>query len=105
MKGPRYKFPRKDSCKISDRAVWCTAERVLSLYNQANKKIAKRLSKSVKNWFISEAEKTGWAGCHFLPDVQSGNGAGCILFIPPQQLNISINVTKRILVLEAENTQ
>jgi hypothetical protein len=97
-----FKFPTPTSCKLKDRAVLCTAERILSLYNQTTGKDAQRISKSVKSWFASQAPLYGWAGCHFLPEVQSGHGAGCVLFVPPQQLNVNIQITKTTLVLQAE---
>lgn len=81
----------------------CPAERILNIYNQSTGENAQRISKSVKSWFAAEAPKAGWAGVHFLPEVQSGHGAGCVLFIPPQQLNVSIKVTETTLVLTAEN--
>lgn len=97
-----FKFPTPAFCKLKDRAVLCTAERILAVYNQATGKEAQRISKSVKKWFASEASKHGWAGGHFLPEVQSGHGAGCVLFVPPQQVNLSIKVKSTTLVLEAE---
>ena len=100
--GRKYKFPDPDSCKLKDRAVLCTAERMLAIYNQANDADAKRISKSVRAWFANEARDAGWAGVHFLPEVQSGHGAGCVLFIPPKQVNVSIRVSEQTLVLTAE---
>ncbi len=98
-----FKFPTPKSCKIKDRAVLCTAERILALYNQATGKSAQRITKNVKMWFAEEAPKHGWAGGHFLPEVQSGHGAGCVLFTPPQQVNVSIKIKNTTLVLEAES--
>lgn len=97
-----FKFPTPASCKLKDRAVLCTAERILALYNQATGKDAKRIAKNVKLWFSAEAPKHGWAGGHFLPEVQSGHGAGCVLFVPPSQVNVTVKVKKTTLVLEAE---
>lgn len=102
MVGPKFKFPTPASCKLKDRAVLCTAERILALYNQFTAKNAKRISKNVKKWFAQEAQKMGWAGGHFLPEVQSGHGAGCVLFIAPPKVNVSIKVKKTTLVLQAE---
>jgi len=100
--GRRYKFPTPASCKLKDRAVLCTAERILALYNQETGEDAKRIAKAVKKWFASEAIKHGWAGGHFLPEVQSGHGAGCVLFVPPSKVNVTVTVTKTTLVLNAE---
>lgn len=99
---PEFKFPTPKSCKLKDRAVLCTAERILALYSQATDKDAKRISKNVKKWFASQAPLHGWAGGHFLPEVQSGHGAGCVLFVPPPQVNINVKVTNTTLVLLAE---
>lgn len=99
---PDFKFPTPKSCKLKDRAVLCTAERILALYNQATGTKAQRISKSVKTWFASQAPLHGWAGGHFLPEVQSGHGAGCVLFVPPQHVNVNIKVTTTTLVLQAE---
>ena len=81
----------------------CNAERILDLYNQSNQKPYQRITKTVKKWFAAEAKSHGWAGGHFVPDAQSGHGAGCVLFVPPQQVNVSIKVKKTTLVLEAES--
>ena len=99
---PSYKFPTPTTCKLKDRAVLCTAERILAVYNQATSKDAQRITKNVKKWFASEAKNHGWAGGHFLPEVQTGHGAGCVLFVPPQQINLTIKVKSTTLVLEAE---
>lgn len=98
-----FKFPTPTSCKLKDRAALCTAERILALYNQETGKDAKRISKSVKQWFASEATNHGWAGGHFLPEVQSGHGAGCVLFVPPPKVNINVQIKNTTLVLEAES--
>lgn len=98
----KFKFPTPKSCKLKDRAVLCTAERLLALYNQENEKDAKRISKAVKKWFVAEAKANGWAGGSFLPEVQSGHGAGCVLFVPPQKVNVNVVVTNTTLVLKAE---
>jgi hypothetical protein len=100
--GKKYKFPIPASCKLKDRAVLCTAERVLAVYNQETRKNAKRIAKAVKKWFASEATQHGWAGAHFLPEVQSGHGAGCVLFVPPSKINVTVTVTTKTLVLNAE---
>jgi hypothetical protein len=99
----KFKFPDPKSCKLKDRAVLCTAERILNIYNQVNGEDAQRISKNVKIWFAKEAANSHWAGVHFLPEVQSGHGAGCVLFVPPRQLNLSVTVTEKTLVLMAES--
>lgn len=100
--GRRLKFPTPALCKLKDRAVLCTAERILALYNQETGEDAQKIAKKVKRWFSAEAIKQGWAGGHFLPEAQTGHGAGCVLFIPPQQTNIMVTITETTLVLTAE---
>ena len=105
MPGPKFKFPTPSTCKLQDQAVLCTSDRILSLYNQGTGKDAKRISKNVKKWFTEEAEKSGWAGRKFLPEVQSGHGAGCVLFVPPTQVNVNIQITEKMLVLNAADVE
>jgi hypothetical protein len=97
-----FVFPSPASCKPKDRAVLCTAERIIKLYNQSNTDQAQRISKKVKRWFADTAAKRGWAGAHFLPEVQSGHGAGCVLFLPPTSVNVTVLVKNTTLVLEAQ---
>ena len=100
---PNYKFPTPGSCKLKDNAVLCTSDRILALYNQATGKSQQRITQPVKNWFAEEAQRNGWAGGHFLPEVQSGHGAGCVLFVPPREVNVSIEVTEKMLILDADD--
>jgi len=102
-KGRKFIFPNPNQCTAANPAMLCPAERVLNLYNQATAKSAQRIAKSVREWFAKTAQQNGWAGVHFLPEVQSKHGAGCVLWPPPQQINVSINVTNQILVLKAEH--
>ena len=102
MAGRNYKFPTPASCKLKDGAVLCDAERILALYNQATGKEQKRITDPVKQWFLGQLLARGWAGGHFLPEVQSGHGAGCVLFVPPQQVNVSVKVTQNMLILRAD---
>ena|ERR1700720_2484314 len=103
VKGRKYKFPNPKECKPSARAMLCPAERVMKLYNQGTGKNGRRISKTVREWFAARAQQRGWAGVHFLPEVQSNHGAGCVLWPPPQQINVSVTVTEKILVLKAEH--
>jgi len=99
--GRRYKFPSPNDVKASQRAVLCPADRVIALYNQdsGHPKRAVRFSKKVRDWFFNEAQRHGWAGAHFLKDVQSNHGSGCVLWISPREVNVSVTVTKETLVL------
>lgn len=102
MPGKKIKFPNTKSCKPEKPAVLCTAERVLGLYNQGSGDSAQRIAKKVRIWFASEALKQGWAGVHFIPEIQSAHGAGCVLWLPPQKVDVQIKITKEILVLKAQ---
>ena len=99
MPGAKLKFPNPKNCKPQNPAVLCPANRVIGLYNQDSGNTAKRIAKKVRAWFTAEAIKKGWAGVHFLPDIQSAHGVGCVLWLPPHKINIMINVTKQTLVL------
>ena len=102
MAGAKLKFPQPNDYKSAIPAVLCPADRVVGLYNQDSGDTAKRICKKVRKWFFDQAAQKGWAGVHFLPQVQSNHGAGCILWRPPQQINMSVKVTKKTLVLLAE---
>lgn len=79
-KGRKYKFPDPNDYPAKSPAVLCPAGRVLALYNQETGGDAKRISKKVKQWTSTQAQEIGWQGIHFLPEVQSQHGAGCILW-------------------------
>jgi hypothetical protein len=93
----KFKFPDAKSRSANKPAVFCTAERVLNLYNQENDEEAQRISKKVREWFFEEAHTKGWNGVHFIPEVQSQHGAGCMLWVAQDRTNIK--VTKAVLVL------
>ncbi len=97
MAGKRFKFPDSKARSANDPATFCTAERVLNLYNQDNDKPAKRISKKVREWFFAMAHEKGWSGVHFIPEVQSQHGAGCMLWV--EQDRTMIKITKAVLVL------
>jgi hypothetical protein len=102
MPGAKLKFPDPRNCRRANPAVLCAADRVLGLYNQDSGDAAKRIGKKVRVWFAAEALKKGWAGVHFLPEIQSAHGAGCVLWLPPQQIDVKINATVNTLVLLAQ---
>lgn len=99
--GRSHKFPQPDDVRPIQRAVLCPADRVIALYNQDSgaPQDAVRMSKKVRDWFFSEAHKRGWAGVRFLKDVQSSYGSGCVLWIPPRKIDVTIVVTEKTLVL------
>jgi hypothetical protein len=92
----KLKFPNPKDCKRDNPAIICPAERVLGLYNDVPGHDKKRISKDVRKWFAEESLKRGWSGVHFMKEVQTQFGAGCVLWLPPQ---VTINVTKQMLVL------
>jgi hypothetical protein len=99
MRGRKLKFPNVKSCPPQSPAVLCPASRVIGLYNQCNGGAAQRISGKVRAWFIKHALTNGWAGVYFLPAIQTMHGVGCVLFIPPPRINVTITVTKETLVL------
>jgi hypothetical protein len=101
-KGAKLKFPRPQDYAASEPAIMCPADRVLGLYNQDSGDAAQRIAKKVRAWFADEAAQKGWAGVHFLRQVPSVHGAGCVLWRPPAQINVNITVTNQVLVLHAQ---
>ena len=92
----KIKFPLPKDCKQDNPAVICPGERVLGLYNHDSGESAKRISKKVRMWFAAKALDCHWAGVHFMKEVQTNFGAGCVLWLPAP---ITIEVTKNTLVL------
>jgi hypothetical protein len=100
--GRKFTFPEPGKAKLKDRAVFCTSQRILALYNQAHGEDRQKITITIKRWFATEARKSGWAGGHFLPEIQTAHTAGCVLFVPPSQINVAVTVTAQTLVLLAE---
>lgn len=90
----KYKFPQSDEVTKKDPAVMCPADRVLELYNQDHEKDAARISKKVRTWFTEQAHENGWDGVRFLPEVQSGHGAGCVLWKDMDQTHTLVLIEK-----------
>lgn len=82
MAGRKLKFPDPKDYAAKHIVVLCPAERVIGLYEQETGEVAERIAKTVQTWFSAEAAKRGWAGCRFVPEVQSTHGAGAILLNP-----------------------
>lgn len=101
--GRRFKFPTPENAKLKDHAVFCTAERIVTLYNQAHDEKRQRMTDTIKKWFAHQAQEAGWAGGHFLPEIQTGHNAGCVLFTPPSNTNLSVKITEKTLILLAED--
>ncbi len=97
---PRFVFPDAHSRSPKSPTVLCTAERVLNLYNQDNPlQEAQRISKKVREWFFEQAHRAGWHGVHFIPEVQSKHGAGCVMWVSFGAAR-QVQVTHQTLVLE-----
>ena len=100
--GAKLKFPKPTDSAAKEPAILCPAERILGLYNQDSTDSAQRIAKKVRSWFAAEAAKHGWAGVHFLKQVASAHGAGCVLWRPPARINVTITLRKEDLVLHAQ---
>jgi len=100
--GRGTKFPIPQDCKPSDQFVLCDSERVLALYEQETGKSACRISKNVRQWFIKDAKAKGWAGVRFLKDAQSSHGVGCILWIPPRKVNVTMLIVNQLVLTPDE---
>jgi hypothetical protein len=94
----RLKFPHPKDYPPKTPAVLCPGERVLGLYNEQHPaKTAQRISKTVRTWFFEQAHAIGWSGLHFVPEVESHHGAGCVLWIAKRQASITVEGTMLIL--------
>jgi hypothetical protein len=97
---PRFLFPDPERRSRKQPTVLCPAERVLALYNQDHEgQEAQRISKKVREWFFDQAHEAGWDGLHFIPEVQSRHGAGCVMWVT-FEAGHRVLVTNQILVLE-----
>lgn len=92
------KFPSPADYRPAEPAVLCPADRVIGLYNQDSGDTAVKIAKKVRTWFRSEAHKRGWAGVHFLPEVQSNHGAGCVLWRPPTRPSVTVTITSQLVL-------
>jgi len=90
MPGRKLKFPDPKDYPAKSPVVLCPTERVIGLYNQATGKTAQRVAKHMMEWFVGQAKQHGWAGCRFLPTVQSRHSAGCML-LNPQSVTVSVH--------------
>lgn len=81
----KYKFPQPNDYPPKNPVIICPGDRVLNLYNQETGKEAQRLSKAVKTWFVTAAAAEGFAGAHFVPEVETHHGAGCLLQLPGEK--------------------
>lgn len=78
-KKERHAFPTPVNTKSDPKASFCSANRLLTLYNKQQGKNQKRLTNVVKNWFKNAAHQAGWSEVVFLEDVQTSQVTGCML--------------------------
>lgn len=78
-KKERHAFPAPVNTKSNPKAFFCSANRLLTLYNKRQGKNQKRLTNVVKNWFKDAAHQAGWSKVEFLADIQTGHITGCML--------------------------
>jgi hypothetical protein len=102
---PNFNFPSPNDVAGKTPAIFCTAERVLALYNQDSGVVAQRLSQSVRNWFFQQAINQGWVGVHFLPEYPTNHGAGCVLWMPPKVALQTVSVQQNALVLVSSSQE
>lgn len=99
-RGRSFKFPDAGDRSPNEPTVHCPADRILALYNQDSGYSAQRLSKAVRQWFSGEAQNNGWHGVHFLADVQSQYGAGCVMYVQFNMGTGAITASSQILITD-----
>jgi|SRR5690554_3029059 len=82
-KKERHAFPTPLNTKSDLEASFCSADRLLTLYNKHQGKKQKRLTIVVREWFKEAAHQAGWHEVKFLQDIQTGQTAGCMLSATP----------------------
>jgi hypothetical protein len=97
MAGPR-KFPDPNERSAKTPAVICRPRRILGLYNKDTGEDAQRISKKVREWFHSSALEAGWTGVHFLPEVETGYSAGCVLWAGVSTDTVHVDAEKVTLI-------
>ncbi|CAM5193722.1 hypothetical protein OURE66S_03472 [Oligella ureolytica] len=85
IKKERYVFPSPVSINPNPDNSFCSAERLLKIYNKHFGKNQQKLTKVVKERFESTAYQNGWHTVRFLEDVQTGQTSGCMLAAIPQK--------------------
>ena len=65
--GRPFEFPNPDDRSVNEPHVIVERPQILGLYNQAHPgEDAKKVSETVKNWFIAEALKLRWNSAKFV---------------------------------------
>lgn len=61
-KRPKFQFPKSLEAKDS---IICEYERVLKIYNRHHNDNRVKLTVTMKQWFLEEAERHGWGSAQF----------------------------------------
>lgn len=78
-KREKFAFPVPKNVNSKERGFFCSADRVLALYNKHHGGTQKKVTSPVRNWFEHEARQAGWAQAMFLADIQASRSAGYML--------------------------
>ena len=81
-KREKFAFPVPGNVNSKEQAFFCSADRVLALYNKRHGGAQKRVTNIVRDWFEQEARQAGWAQAMFLADIQASRSAGYMLLAP-----------------------
>lgn len=81
-KRKKFAFPTPSNVCSKEPAFFCSADRILALYNRRYGCAQQRVTSPVRDWFEREARQAGWAQVMFLADVQASRSAGYMLLAP-----------------------
>ncbi|MFK4752369.1 hypothetical protein [Oceanobacter antarcticus] len=82
----KFVFPTPDKLVHGTRLAFCSKSRILQLFNKYKRSSQKKLTKPVKDWFIGEALRMGWANAIETPADQAGTDEGITLLAPNNEL-------------------
>lgn len=72
-------FPRPANTKVEGNHFFCASDRIISLYNKANRDSRKKMTSTVQRWFKKKALTEGWMEAIFLQDTHTTRIAGRML--------------------------
>lgn len=84
-KREKFAFPVPGNVNSKEQAFFCSADRVLALYNKRYGGAQKKVTSPVRDWFEHEARQAGWAQAMFLADIQASRSAGYMLLAPSRK--------------------
>tara|TARA_R110000796_G_scaffold186678_2_gene303591 strand:- start:19909 stop:20325 length:417 start_codon:yes stop_codon:yes gene_type:complete len=79
QKKEQLAFPEPTEHKTEAKAFLCPTDRILAIYNKQLAKTQRKLTCTVKEWFVNTALETGWNEVEFLENPQTGRIDGCML--------------------------